>query len=253
MDKKTDRVKTGEFLSRPREQRSLPIPDRQKERGYFEELWQRGKERSAQMPHSYKKLLRNTAVCALLALGIWGIKSMDTAVTNEISQGIEQAVTSEMQMDEDIGRLKFVDSSSLATGGYSLPLEGEVITTFLEDGQEVSIRGEDQARVNAILSGTVAATGDDMVVINNDNGTRTTYRGVVPGVTAGDRVANADAIGQLAEEVLSLETVSSIGYVDSLDAQELASAGDFGSDSDAEATNTKEGDAAPTDAQTTEQ
>lgn len=176
---------------------------------------------------SYRKLLRNTAICAVLALGIIGIKNIDAQLTNQISNGIDQAVESEMQLDEDLGRLKFVDGQvegntvDVSASGYSLPMEGEVTETFSETEREVAIRGEEQSQVCAILSGVVMETTETSLTIDNDNGTRTTYEGVIPGVKVGEKVSNSDIIGQLAEEILTMETVSGIGYVDSLSQKDL--------------------------------
>ena len=85
----------------------------------------------------------------------------------------------------------------------------------------MSIKGESSARVNAILSGVVVKTTSDSVIVENENGTKSTYNGVIPSVSAGDTVKNSDMLGQLSGEVPCLETVSGIGYVDSLNMQDM--------------------------------
>ena len=190
--------------------------------------WNSAKSRTDQMPSSYKKLMRNTMICAILALSIWGIKSIDSQFTNQVSEGIDGAVSSEMQMDEDLGRLKFVngqeesDAVGVSASTYSLPLEGEVVESFADSEKDVKIKSEKRTAVSAILSGTVVKTTEEEVVIQNDNGTKTTYTGLDPSVSAGEKVKNSDTIGQLAGEVLCLETVSGIGYVDSLNMSDLS-------------------------------
>ena len=170
-----------------------------------------GKKKESDRP---MKLIRRSAVCAALAMGLLCLSAMDTNFTNTISNGMKKAATSEMVLDEDLGRIRFVDTE--------LPLsDGTVVTTFAESGREVSLSGEESAEVMAVLPGMVAVSSENIIVVSNDNGTRSTYTGVIPSVSAGDRVGENQVIGKLAEEVLALETVSGVGYVDSLDEKEL--------------------------------
>ncbi len=161
-----------------------------------------------------KKMLVNSAVCAALAMGILCLSAVDSDVTNAITSGLSKAASSELVMDEDLGRIQFVDTT--------LPVaDGEVVSVFSENGRDVQVSGEPSAEVMAVLSGTVAAAGEDNVVIQNDNGTRSIYSGVLPSVSAGDHVKENDVIGKLGEEVLALETVGGAGFVDSLSEKEL--------------------------------
>lgn len=191
--------------------------------------WKSVRKKVQEAPEGYRKLARRAMVCAVLALGIWAVKSMDTAVSNQIIGGVESATGSELEKDDDIGQLKFVsgqqgDAVSVSGSLYSLPLEGEVVESFSDSGKDVSIKGEGSARVNAILPGVVVKTTSDSVVVENINGTKSTYSGVIPSVSAGDQVRNSDMLGQLSGEVLCLETVSGIGYVDSLSMQDMTEA-----------------------------
>ncbi len=184
------------------------------------ERWKEFFKKAENLPVSYKKLLSRTAVCLVLALGIWGIKALDTQVANEFTGEITSTVTEEES--EQLGRLQFVNGET--EFNYSLPLEGEVVESFAESERDVSIKSEQQAQVKAILSGTVVKTSTDSIVINNANGTQTTYTGIVPSVLAGDVVESAQVIGSLQEEILCLETVSGVGYLDSLDEEQLEQA-----------------------------
>ena len=154
----------------------------------------------------------------MLVLGILVLKATESVPTGE-NIGTSQL---DWVQEQELGRLQFVNSAQPLA--YSLPLEGEVLQTFAESDKEVSIKGTARAEVKAILDGTVIQTMPDSVVINNANGTQTTYTGVQPQVLAGDTVCSAQVIGCLCEEVLYLETVSGIGYVDSLDAVQLQQA-----------------------------
>lgn len=216
----------SEFISSRRGERPFERPqsaEANSQSGLFElrnSITKMGKK-VKEAPESYRRLVRRAMVCAVLALGIWAVKSMDTAVSQQIIGGVESATGSEMEKEEDLGKLKFVngeeqgDAVGVSSSSYSLPLEGEVVQSFSDSGKDVSIKGEDSARVNAILSG---------VVVENANGTKSTYTGVIPSVSAGDEVKNSDMLGQLSGEVLCLETVSGIGYVDSLSMQDMTEA-----------------------------
>lgn len=161
-----------------------------------------------------QKLIRRSAICAVLAVGILCLGALDADFTDRIANGLKRAATSEMVLDEDLGRIHFVDTG--------LPIsEGEVVSTFSETGKEVSLIGEESADVMAILPGTVAVSSENVIVVRNANGTRSTYTGVKPKVKAGETIRQAQVIGTLAEEVLALETVGATGYVDSLDEKEL--------------------------------
>lgn len=191
--------------------------------------WKSVRKKVQEAPEGYRKLARRAMVCAVLALGIWAVKSMDTAVSSQIIGGVESATGSELEKDDDIGQLKFVsgqqgEAVSVSGSLYSLPLEGEVVESFSDSGKDVSIKGEGSARVSAILPGVVVKTTSDSVVVENINGTKSTYSGVIPSVSAGDQVRNSDMLGQLSGEVLCLETVSGIGYVDSLSMQDMTEA-----------------------------
>lgn len=221
----------GEFVSSRRGSPAFERQDRMGEQSNhlfeFKTGWKSVQKKVKETPESYRKLARRAMVCAVLALGIWGVKSLDTAVSNQIIGGVESATGSDLEKEDDLGKLKFVNGeeqgAAIGVSGsiYSLPLEGEVVESFSDSGKDVSIKGESSARVNAILSGVVVKTTSDSVIVENENGTKSTYTGVIPSVSAGDTVKNSDMLGQLSGEVLCLETVSGIGYVDSLNMQDM--------------------------------
>ena len=187
---KENHTRTTEFVSKRKETRTKEDTDRP------------------------RKLIRRSAICAALAVGLLCLSAMDTDFTNTISNGLKSAATSEMILDEDLGRIQFVDTGLPVT-------DGQVVTTFSESGREVSVRGEETASVMSVLPGIVAVASDETIVVSNDNGTRSTYTGVTPVVSPGDRVAENQVIGRLSAEALALETVGATGFVDSLDKKEL--------------------------------
>ena len=149
---------------------------------------------------SIEKFIKNTAVCAFIAIGILTLK------------GISETSKSELIQDKDLGRLQFVSSVS----DIAIPIDGEIVETFSSNGEYCVIEGTRMDPVFSLFDGTVVKTGTDFMVIQNANGTNTTYTGVIPGLKAGTDVMGNEAIGQLSGEKLTLTTVGGIGYVDSL-------------------------------------
>ncbi|MBR3843408.1 MAG: hypothetical protein IKM38_09105, partial [Christensenellaceae bacterium] len=88
--------------------------------------------------------------------------------------------------------------------------------TFAENGEYSLIESEAMEPVFALMSGTVAETGSDYMIIANENGTKTSYIGLIPGHKAGAQILQNEAIGQLTGNTLTLKTIGGIGYLDSL-------------------------------------
>lgn len=224
-EKKTNTI-VGEFTSSVKRERREPNPYLSQSRTQQQRGWKQRvdvlKKRSDQMPPRYKKLVRNTLVCAIIALSIWGIKNIDTQLTNQVSAGIQDAVTSEFQVDEDLGRLKFVmnDGAVSASSGdvveYSVPVEGQVLETFASTGEDVRIQCKPQAVVNSMLAGTVLEAAEDSVCVKNDNGTLTIYQGIKPCVSMGDKLQSADPVGEALEDEISIKSSMGSEYIDSL-------------------------------------
>ncbi|MEI6101121.1 MAG: M23 family metallopeptidase [Eubacteriales bacterium] len=57
------------------------------------------------------KLVRNTAVCAVAALVIWGIASSGTPAGQQASNTIRGVIEYQTNLEKDLGDLKFVDSA----------------------------------------------------------------------------------------------------------------------------------------------
>ena len=57
------------------------------------------------------KLLRNTAICAVAALVIWGIASSGTPAGQQAAGTIRSVIDYQSNLEKDLGDLKFVDSA----------------------------------------------------------------------------------------------------------------------------------------------
>lgn len=218
MEERKNRTETTEFVSKSRPEHRAH--SRSRGYSYVKKGISAARKKSDSMPKFYKNLARNTFICAVIALSLIGIKQIDSDVTNEFINGISGAVNSELVMDKDIGKLKFVNANTVS---YSVPMEGEVVSTFSETGKSVSIKGEDYSVVNAMLSGKVKETGENYVVVENVNGTVSTYTGIIPCVIVGDTVINSDPIGELTADTLILETSKDDKYLDSLSMKAMTS------------------------------
>ncbi len=94
------------------------------------------------------KLIRNTAICAVAALVIWGIASSGTPAGLEASESIKNVISYEMDLEKDLGDLKFVDST----------LEEGATEVLSEDAQTKEDAGAEGAEVAD--AGDVAAAED---------------------------------------------------------------------------------------------
>lgn len=231
-DNRDQNTKNGQFVSRTRSSRSWDgAQEASKKKSKEKFRWASLSKKAEEISPAYKKLARRTAVCLLILVGVFAIKGMNTSLSQNIIGEIDRATQETVDMDDELGRLQFVgntqdgEAEGVASEAYSLPIEGEVISSFADTEKDVKIKSEEKSRVNAILKGVVVKTTTDEVIVENENGTRTTYSGLVPGVRAGDKLDSADMVGQLSGEVLCLETVSGVGYVDSLSAKDVSSAG----------------------------
>ena len=171
----------------------------------------------------YKRLLIKTGICAGILLLIFMLKSIDTPITNDITDGIRTAVSHELEIDE-IGRLKFVSNdaqetaepamSSAIAEGYVFPIEGMVELAFGESGSKgVVIRPIGEETVLAAGSGVVRGIDaqEGWMEIALADGAKLVYRGVVPQAEKGKSVYPGEAVATLAGETLYVELLTSAG------------------------------------------
>ena len=162
-----------------------------------------------------KKLARNAVICFGLLICLMAVRTFGDA-----PKEAQDVSSSEMIMDEDLGKLKFISNIE-----YSDPLEeAEVVSAFSDSGRNTSLSAKKDSQVTAVLSGVVTEVGDDSLIMENCNGTLTEYSGIKPTVHAGEEVNSAQVIGRLTEDELTLTTVGQTGYIDTMDEEELVTA-----------------------------
>ncbi|MBR3843423.1 MAG: hypothetical protein IKM38_09185 [Christensenellaceae bacterium] len=196
-------TKTGTFTSY-----AAKKPESAKKEALFPHLFELSAPYFEKMKPSFLRFIKQTAACFILVLGILLLRDvrMESKETANWENG------SELLLDEDLGKLQFISS----TEEIAIPVNGFIMETFAENGEYSLIESEAMEPVFALMSGTVAETGSDYMVIANENGTKTSYIGLIPGHKAGAQVLQNEAIGQLTGDTLTLKTIGGIGYLDSL-------------------------------------
>lgn len=196
-------TKTGTFTSY-----AVKKPESAKKEALFPRLFELSTPYFEKMKPSFLRFIKQTAACFILVLGILLLRDarMESKETANWENG------SELLLDEDLGKLQFISS----TEEIAIPVNGFIMETFAENGEYSLIESEAMEPVFALMSGTVAETGSDYMVIANENGTKTSYIGLIPGHKAGAQVLQNEAIGQLTGDTLTLKTIGGIGYLDSL-------------------------------------
>jgi murein DD-endopeptidase MepM/ murein hydrolase activator NlpD len=91
------------------------------------------------------KLIRNTAICAVAALVIWGIASSGTPAGLEASESIKNVISYEMDLEKDLGDLKFVDATLEESATEVLSEDAQAG----EAGAETGVAADPQAQAAA--------------------------------------------------------------------------------------------------------
>ncbi|MDD5017569.1 MAG: peptidoglycan DD-metalloendopeptidase family protein [Eubacteriales bacterium] len=175
----------------------------------------------------YKRLLIKTGVCAAIAITILIISSIDTPLTNSITEAIDDTVSHEFDIDEDIGKLKFVQSldedvesvfSALPDAAVVYPADGEIVTAYGESGSHGVRIAPAGTEVVSIARGTVTAVGaiDGMgyVKVVLDAGETAVFYNISPSVLVDDIVMPGQAIGDVVGDYLYIEMTSEGEYID---------------------------------------
>jgi murein DD-endopeptidase MepM/ murein hydrolase activator NlpD len=175
----------------------------------------------------FKRLMIKTGVCAAIAVVILALSSIDTPVTNSITDTIGETVNHEFDIEEDIGRLKFVQNlSDDVQGVFSTsevtsavyPAEGEVVTAFGESGSQGVRFAPVGTEIVSIAKGTVTEVGEidgmGYVKVALDSGETAVYHNVSPQVQQNDIVMPGQPVGHTQDDYLYLELTSDGEYID---------------------------------------
>lgn len=175
----------------------------------------------------YKRLLIKTGVCAGIAIIILAISSINTPITNDITQAIDKTVNHEFDIEEDIGRLKFVQNldedtqsvfSPLPDAVVVFPADGEIITHYGEGGSKGVRIAPVDGQIVCIAKGTVTAVGEidnnGYVQVKLDSGETVMFYNITPTVLEDDIVLPGQPIGTVAGDYVYLEMQNGEEYID---------------------------------------
>lgn len=175
---------------------------------------------------AYKRLLYKTGVCAAVAVAILVISSLSTPASAEVNRAVDYVVNHEFDVDEDIGRLKFVEAldetqsvfSAMPEDAVVYPADGQVVSAFGESGSTgVSMSAQTPDIMN-IAKGTVTSVGDNSgegyIKVVLDSGETITYRNLTACVKEDDIVMPGQVIGQTEKGDLYIEMKKGESYID---------------------------------------
>lgn len=178
----------------------------------------------------YRRLLIKTGICAGIAIAILVISSIDTPTANNITEAIDQAVNHEFDIEEDIGKLKFVQNlddetqsvfSPMPEVAAVFPADGDIMTRFGEGGSKGVRIVPTTSQIVCIAKGTVTQVGsiDDKgyVKIILDAGETAVFHNVTPGVQVDDIVMPGQPIGEVIGNFIYLEMQDGEEYIDPLE------------------------------------
>ena len=194
----------------------LPMPRvRQRTTGYRA----RTNERIEEIDKT-ASLLRKMLVAAAIIIIVIVLKSIDTEFTQSVVGYIRDSITEDMDIDETLGKLKFVANyipDSIAVFGqnigqteeitpfFSIPAEGKVVGQFGSGNTGIDIVGTKNNSIYAVADGQVMSIGADKnggqyIKIDHGNDIITLYEGCSKiDVNIGDRVIKGDKIGTMGE------------------------------------------------------
>jgi len=198
----------------------LPMPRvRQRTSGYRA----RTNERIEEIDKT-ASLLRKMLVAAIIIILVIILKSIDTEFTQSVVGYIRDSITEDMDIDETLGKLKFVTNyipDSIAVFGqnisqtqeitpfFAIPAEGKVVGQFGAGNNGIDILGTKNNNIYAVADGQVVDVGEDKnggqyIKIDHGNDIISLYEGCAQvAINIGDRVAKGDKIGTMGGEPTS--------------------------------------------------
>lgn len=158
-----------------------------------------------------ERLLRNTSVACALILTVMAMRAIDTPFTNRITSTLSNVLSTDLNLDESVGKLSFVENlmpdSALVffhMGGNSTPMTpvaGSVSHGWTEAQPWTEYITENGADVISLIDGTVSAAsksteGDWTVLITRNGGSQLVYAFLNDcKLKAGQTVSKGDVIG----------------------------------------------------------
>lgn len=187
-------------------------------------------------------LFRKIFVSAIIIIIVLILKGINTDFTQNAVKYARDAVTKDIDIDETLGKLKFVsdyipdaisvfgkqgsgvDNETKADKGivpfFSVPAEGKVIANFSDTSHGIDISGTKNQGVYAVADGIIIAAGEDSegskyIKINHGDDITSIYEGCSQtAVNIGDDVKKGDKIATMEKDNTGVYTLHFESWVD---------------------------------------
>ena len=193
-----------------RQSGALPTSGRHYQRRGLNGMQVRRLPKAAGKPRSWQaKLGLQAAICVGILAIVWSLQAIDTQVTQTMVQGVQDAVTFEVDIDESIGRLKLVQeflpnvsAVFLSTTTLVAPVQSPV-QTYTKDGvyQAADFAAQAGEVVTAAGAGEIVETGVSeagigYIRVRHADGSEGRYENLSDiTVQSGDKVARGTQLG----------------------------------------------------------
>ncbi len=223
------KLETQEFVTRQNEPGNWKTKARQFAHSIAVKRERQSKAASSddEIDIGYKRLLAKTGVCAAVAVTILVISSISTPASVDVKKAVDYVVNHEFDVEEDIGRLKFVQSldeetqsvfSAMPDSLVVFPVNGDVVTTFGAGGSTGVRMSAKTSDVLNIAKGTVTAVGEisgqGYVKMLLDTAETVVYHCLTPKVKTDDIVRPGQVIGEIENKYLYIEMKNKDTYID---------------------------------------
>jgi murein DD-endopeptidase MepM/ murein hydrolase activator NlpD len=175
---------------KPIEWKVLPHPKAVKKRRTWGKRKSRLKSSKKQPLTVGEKLMRNGAVACALVLTVMALQRIDQPWSRSATQGLQSALSMDLNLDETLGRLKFVKDmmpesvlvfwNAGGKGSLIQPVKGEVSHAFDAQQPWAEYRCQPGAAVYAAAKGKVvslgqSARGDWILMLQHEDGLQSVY------------------------------------------------------------------------------
>lgn len=150
------------------------------------------------------------AICLAVVALCLGLRLLPMTFAKEATQTLKNVFTYDLDLDETLGRLKFVENLFPGVqavfggqGGMSYPVEGTLVSEFDQQGKDVRMKASAGGKVKAAADGQVEkrATNETLghyLCIRHPDNVKTVYYGLAYSPLAeGASVAKGQEIGTL--------------------------------------------------------
>lgn len=167
----------------------------------------------------FTKHVIQIGICVLVLTAVISLKAIDKPFAEKTLSGLSKVINAEVDIDEDLGRLKFVsdDYLSVFNENLSLPVDALSYQLLDDDDKSMMILGKKNEPVFATFSGEIQKSegteNNDLVIIMHESGIKSVYSGVIPTVFESDSVSAGQAVGYLLGDYLTVNIIFNGEYL----------------------------------------